>query len=179
MCFVVVKSIQAVKQFKFFYKKIKRYCCFCQFTDQYSFHSFHEIRKDKTRLQALYYKVLDDIEVLKLYKDVNQIVIDFDIFDPYYYTSNLNQGEKSNQLKDFLFYSQMNKKLLILLILLTKSETFFIRLNSFVCGYCVGYYFYDLLRPKHPAEEILQFFSNYNRKHGFVDSNIRKIKYKP
>ena len=73
----------------------------------------------------------------------------------------------------------MNKKLLILLILLTKSETFFICLNSFVCGYCVGYYFYDLLRPKHPAEAILQFFSNYNRKHGFVDSNIRKIKYKP
>ena len=37
----------------------------------------------------------------------------------------------------------MNKKLQILLILFTISKTFFICLISFVCGYCVGYYFYD------------------------------------
>ena len=72
----------------------------------------------------------------------------------------------------------MNKKLLILLILFTISETFFICLISFVCGYCVGYYFYDLFKPKNPAEEILNFFPSYNRKYGFAYSNIRKIKYK-
>ena len=50
------------------------------------------------------------------------------------------------------------------------SETLFTTLISFVCGYCVGYYFYELLRPKKPKEEILKFFSSYNRKNGFVNT---------
>ena len=88
-----------------FLRKIKRYCCYCQSVDQYSFHSLHEIKKDATRLQALYYEVFNNIEILKFYKDINQIILEFDIFDPHCYTSNLNQGEKLNQLKNFLFYS--------------------------------------------------------------------------
>ena len=64
----------------------------------------------------------------------------------------------------------MNKKILILLFLFTMSETLFTTLISFVCGYCVGYYFYELLRPKKPKEEILKFFSSYNRKNGFVNT---------
>ena len=72
----------------------------------------------------------------------------------------------------------MNKKILILLFLFSRSETFFITLICFLCGYCVGYYFYELLRPKKSAEDILQFFSSYNRKHGFVNSYTKKFEYK-
>ena len=49
---------------------------------------------------------------------------------------------------------------------------------SFVCGYCAGYYFYDLIRPKNFTEDIVQFFSSYNKKYGFVSSYAKKIDYK-
>ena len=137
-----------------FFEKTKRYCCCCQFADWYSFHSLHETKKNATRLEALYCEILDDIEILKLYKDVNQTVLDFDIFDPPCYTSNLNQGEKLNQLKDFLLI----EKVLILFILFTISETFFICLISFVCGYCVGYYFYDFVKAKKPCRRNFTIF---------------------
>ena len=46
-----------------------------------------------------------------------------------------------------------------LLLLFCISETFFIALTSFVCGYCVGYYFYKLVKPRIRAEEeIINFF---------------------
>ena len=38
------------------------------------------------------------------------------------------------------------------------SETLFTTLISFVCGYCVGYYFYELLRPKNLKKKFLNFF---------------------
>ena len=69
----------------------------------------------------------------------------------------------------------MNKKILILLFLISISETFFIPLISFVCGYCAGYYFYDLIRPKNSTEDIVQFFSSYNKKYGFVSSYAKKL----
>ena len=62
-----------------------------------------------------------------------------------------------------------------LLLLFCISETFFIALTSFVCGYCVGYYFYKSVRPRRKAEEgIVNFFLSYNRKHGFVNLSSRK-----
>ena len=72
----------------------------------------------------------------------------------------------------------MNKKILILLFLLGISETFFITLISFVGGYCVGYYFYDLIRPKNSTEHIVQFFSSYSKEYGFVSSHAKKFEYK-
>ena len=72
----------------------------------------------------------------------------------------------------------MNKKTLILIFLFSISETFFITLISFVCGYCVGYYFYDLIRLKNFAEDIVQFFSSYNRKYGFINPHTRKFEHK-
>ena len=51
----------------------------------------------------------------------------------------------------------MNKKLLIL-FLFTISETFFMCLISFVCGYSFRYYLYDLLRPKNMQKKFYNFF---------------------
>ena len=69
----------------------------------------------------------------------------------------------------------MNNKMISLLLLFYISETFFIALTSFVCGYCVGYYFYELVRPRRRAEEeITKFFLSYNRKYGFVNQSSRK-----
>lgn len=87
-----------------FLRKIKRYCCYCQFADQYSFHLLSEIKKDTFCLQELYYEVLADIEILKLHKDVNLIVLDFDIFNSHCYITNTSEVERMNQLKDYLFY---------------------------------------------------------------------------
>ena len=53
----------------------------------------------------------------------------------------------------------MENKIILLLLLFSISETFFIALTSFVCGYCIGYYFYELVRPRRRAEgEIVIFF---------------------
>ena len=69
----------------------------------------------------------------------------------------------------------MNKKILSLLLLFCISETFFIVLISFACGYCVGYFFYDIIRPrKKSEEEIIQFFLSYNKKHGFANRSFSK-----
>ena len=69
----------------------------------------------------------------------------------------------------------MNEKILSLLLLFCVSETFFIVLISFVCGYCVGYYFYDIIMPrKKSEEEIIQFFLSYNEKHGFPNRSFSK-----
>ena len=68
----------------------------------------------------------------------------------------------------------MNEKILSLL-LFAISETFFVALLSFVCGYCVGYYFYDIISPrKKSEEEIIQFFLSYNKKHGFANRSCSK-----
>ena len=151
-----------------FLRNLKMYCYYCQFADCYNLHSLNEIKRDVVRIKKLYNEILGDVENLKVYQNVNQFVSDFNIFDPFCYVENLYE-EQLNELRDF-FHCRLTKKILILLFLFSISETFFITLISFICGYCVGYYFYELLRPKKSAENILQFFSSYNRKHGFVNS---------
>ena len=88
-----------------FLRKAKRFCCYCQFADWYNFHSLHQIKKDPTRLQALYYEVLDDINILKLYTDVNQNVLDFDFFwsAQLYYKFKWKREIKSMERFLFLF----------------------------------------------------------------------------
>ena len=112
-------------------------------------------------MKKSYNEILGDIENLKVYQNVNHFVSDSNIFDPFCYKENSNE-ERLNHLSFFIVDEQ---KILILIFLFSISETFFIPLISFVCGYCVGYYFYDLIRPKNSAEDIVQFFSSYNRKY--------------
>lgn len=100
-CCQIYSGCQTIQNFL---RKIKRYCCYCQFADRYSFHLLHKIKKDTFCLQELYYDVLADIEILKLHKDVNEIVLDFDIFNSHCYIANTSEVERMNQLKDYLFY---------------------------------------------------------------------------
>ena len=73
----------------------------------------------------------------------------------------------------------MNTKVLVLIFLFSISETFFTLLISFVCGSCVGYYFYGLIRPNNTAEDVVHFFfSSYNRKYGLVNPYTKKCEHK-
>ena len=58
----------------------------------------------------------------------------------------------------------------------------FIVLISFVSGYCVGFYFFDLMRPRRKftksEEEIIQFFLNYKNNNGINDKSFGKNELK-
>ena len=41
---------------------------------------------------------------------------------------------------------------------MTVSEKMFITVTSFVFGCCVGYYLFELFKPKNPRDEINDFF---------------------
>ena len=47
------------------------------------------------------------------------------------------------------------------------SEKTFIIISSFLFGYCVGYYSFELVKLKNRKSEIRDFFLSYNRKNGF------------
>ena len=69
----------------------------------------------------------------------------------------------------------MNKKILTILFLLILSEKNFTILMSFICGYLIGYYSFDIFRPtKKPKQEIIEFFVSYNKKYGFSDQGLKK-----
>ena len=56
--------------------------------------------------------------------------------------------------------------LYVIILLLTMSEKTFIIVSSFVFGYCIGYYSFDLLKRRNPKDEIYHFILSYNRKNG-------------
>ena len=86
-----------------FLRKLKRYCCYCQFADYYNLHSLNEIKRDFVRMKKLYNELLGDIENLKVYQNVNRFVSDFDIFDPFCYIENLIEKQPI-QLRDLIFF---------------------------------------------------------------------------
>ena len=45
----------------------------------------------------------------------------------------------------------------------------FIFINSFVFGYCIGYYSYNFFKPKCLKDEIIDFILRYNIKHEIVN----------
>ena len=55
----------------------------------------------------------------------------------------------------------------------------FIALISFVCGYCVGFYLFDLMRlrskSKKSEEEIIQFFLSYKNNNGIMTKALAKM----
>ena len=55
-------------------------------------------------------------------------------------------------------------------------EKMFIMMSSFVFGYCIGYYSYNFLKPKHAKDEIIYSILRYNIKHGVVDKKMNKLK---
>lgn len=50
---------------------------------------------------------------------------------------------------------------IIMLLLIIVSEKVFIFVCSFLFGYGIGYYSFNLLRPKRPKDEIIDFFLSY------------------
>ena len=46
---------------------------------------------------------------------------------------------------------------------------------SFICGYLIGYYSFDIFRPtKSPNKKQFNFFVSYNKKYGFSDQGLKK-----
>ena len=64
----------------------------------------------------------------------------------------------------------MKKELLLIsLVLLNISETIFIALVSFICGFYIGYYVCELMHLKTTIkDEAEQIFLRYNKKYGFA-----------
>ena len=54
----------------------------------------------------------------------------------------------------------------VIILLLTMSEKMFIIISSFVFGYCIGYYSFELLKRRNPKDEINDFILSYTRKKG-------------
>ena len=46
------------------------------------------------------------------------------------------------------------------------SERMFIIVGTFVFGYCLGYYAFEIFKYKNKKHEINEFFSSYNKKYG-------------
>ena len=46
------------------------------------------------------------------------------------------------------------------------SQKMFIIISSFVFGYCIGYYSFELLKRRNPKDEINDFILSHNRKNG-------------
>ena len=55
------------------------------------------------------------------------------------------------------------------------SEKHFITLMSFISGYLIGYYSFDIVRPtKKSKQEITELFISYNKKYGFSYQELKK-----
>ena len=80
----------------------KRYCCHCLFVDRYNFDSLHNVKRDICLMKAFYDESLEDIKILKLYKNVNHCPSDYDFFYPACYIEKLTE-ERRRELKEFFF----------------------------------------------------------------------------
>ena len=57
-------------------------------------------------------------------------------------------------------------------------KKFLFFLMSFICGYLIGYYSFDIFRPiKKSEQEIIEFFLSYNKKYGFSDQGLKKDEF--
>ena len=56
--------------------------------------------------------------------------------------------------------------LYIIFLLLATSEKMFIIVSSFLFGYCIGYYYFELVKSKNWKYEIHHFFLSYNKRNG-------------
>ena len=54
-------------------------------------------------MKVLYNEILADVEVLKLYKNVNNLASNYDVFYPACFTKKLTE-ERRRELKEFLFH---------------------------------------------------------------------------
>ena len=125
---------------KNFLKCERRYCCFFQFVDPYSFHLLNKVKRDINCMKTLYNEILADLETFKLYQNVNHFASNFDIFDPVCYIEKLHE-ERLPQLRDFLFLCRRIENCWYYSFF-SISETFCISLRSFVFGYLVDYHLY-------------------------------------
>ena len=64
----------------------------------------------------------------------------------------------------------------IIFLSLAMSEEMFIIVTSFLFGYCVGYYTFELIKSKNQKYEIHDFFLSCNKKMAYrVESLTNKI----
>ena len=81
----------------------KRYCCYCQFVDCYNFDLLHKVKRDINLMKALCNEIFADVEVFKLYKNVNHFASNYDVFYPACFIDKLAE-ERRRELKKFLFH---------------------------------------------------------------------------
>ena len=45
------------------------------------------------------------------------------------------------------------------------SEKMFVIVGAFLCGYCIGYYSFEIFKYENRKEEIQELFFSYNKKY--------------
>lgn len=85
-----------------FLKSDRRYSCYCQLVDHYTFDLLHKVKRDISLRKSLYNEILADVEVLKVYKNVNHFASNFDVFDAICFIERLIE-ERRSDFRDFLF----------------------------------------------------------------------------
>ena len=68
------------------------------------------------------------------------------------------------------------KFILIIFFSMSLLEKLFIIASTFLFPYCIGYYSYNLFKPKIPKDELNDFILRYNIKHGIVSKKTRTNK---
>ena len=51
-------------------------------------------------------------------------------------------------------------------LFMVMSERMFVIVGTFLFGYCLGYYSFEIFKYKNKKHEINEFFSSYNKKYG-------------
>ena len=55
---------------------------------------------------------------------------------------------------------------MIILVLMFVSQSMFLIIAVFLCGYCFDYYSFEIFKYKNQKSDIIDFFSSYNKKYG-------------
>ena len=70
--------------------------------DSYNFVLLHKVKRNICLMKAFSDEILEDIKILKLYKNVNNCASDYDFSYPACYIEKLTE-ERRCELKEFLF----------------------------------------------------------------------------
>ena len=58
--------------------------------------------------------------------------------------------------------------------LLFVSQSMFMIVAAFLFGYCFGYYLFEIFKYKNQKDDIVEFFSSYNKKYGSKYGSFNK-----
>ena len=128
-----------------FDKTKKRYCCICQFQDDYHLLKLNEIKRDIVKLRKNYSNIMKDLCEIKKVSSTEENFWERDI---HYVLNNNGLRFCLNEMKDFLFKfrgmdNNFKNLLLTILFVIFIGIVFgftFKNLQFCIISFCFGYY---------------------------------------